>query len=240
MSGLLLAADKPVIPDFGQSSDCVRENRLFCPDWVHDNWGAVIQPALVQHIVLTLIAVMIGFTIAFAAALIAHRFRKVEAPVVLLSAFLYTVPSLALFQLLVPITGLTRATVEVALVGYTLLILFRNILAGLRATPPDVLEAAIGMGLTRFQVLKEIELPLALPAIMAGLRITTVSTIALLTVGGVIEKGGLGQLMFDAFQNERNAMLLVAVVLIVLLALVADLLLLLLQRIVTPWERVRS
>jgi osmoprotectant transport system permease protein len=239
MSWLIVAADQPVIPDFGQSSDCVRENRLFCPDWVRDNWGAVIQPALVQHIVLTIIAVTIGFAIAFAAALIAHRFRRVEAPVVVVSAFLYTVPSLALFQLLVPITGLTRATVEVALVGYTLLILFRNILAGLRATPPDVLEAARGMGLTRFQVLKGIELPLALPAIMAGLRIATVSTIALATVAAFVIPEGLGRPIFLALRDYFKTEFIVAGVLAVALALVADALLVVLQRALTPWTRAR-
>jgi osmoprotectant transport system permease protein len=113
-------------------------------------------------------------------------------------------------------------------------------LVGLDEVPQESIEAARGLGYSRQQLVLRVQLPLALPAIMAGLRITTVSTIALLTVGGVIEKGGLGQLMFDAFQNERNAMLLVSVLLIVLLALVADLLLLLLQRAVTPWERVRS
>ena len=239
MSGPLVAAGGPVIPDFGKSSDCVRENRLFCSDWVRDNWGDVIQPALVQHIVLTVIAVAIGFVIAFVAALIAHRFRKVEAPVVLVSAFLYTVPSLALFQLLVPITGLTRATVEVALVGYTLLILFRNILAGLRATPPDVLEAALGMGLTRSQVLRRVELPLALPAIMAGLRIATVSTIALATVAAFVIPEGLGRPIFLALRNYFKTEFIVAGALAVALALVADALLVALQRVLTPWAKAR-
>ena len=239
MSGIPLAADGPVIPDFGEASDCVRENRLFCADWVRDNWGEVMQPALVQHIVLTVIAVSIGFAIAFAAALVAHRFRRVEGPVVLASAFLYTVPSLALFQLLVPITGLTRATVEVALVGYTLLILFRNILAGLRAAPPDVLEAARGMGLTRSQVLRRVELPLALPAIMAGLRIATVSTIALATVAAFVIPEGLGRPIFLALRTYFKTEFIVAGALAVALALVADVLLVALQRALTPWARAR-
>ncbi|MCW2547206.1 MAG: ABC-type transporter, integral rane subunit, partial [Mycobacterium sp.] len=110
----------------------------------------------------------------------------------------------------------------------------------LEEVPEESLEAGRGLGYGRIQLVLRVQLPLALPAIMAGLRITTVSTIALLTVGGVIEKGGLGQLMYDAFQSERNSMLLVAVLLIVALALVADLLLLLLQRLITPWERVRT
>src|SRR6186713_2241160 len=134
---------EPVIPNFGEASDCVSDqSRIFCTDWVRDNWDPVLKPALVEHIELTLIAVSVGFVISLAAALLAHRVRHVERPFALVSAVIYTIPSLALFQLLVPITGLTVTTVEVALVGYTFLILFRNILAGLRAAPPEVLEAA--------------------------------------------------------------------------------------------------
>ena len=112
--------DGPVIPDFGKASSCVAENRLFCPDWVRDNWGSVLQPAVVQHVKLTLIAVAVGFVIAFAAALLAHRHGFVERPFAIFSALVYTIPWLALFQLLVPFTGLSILTVEVALVGYTI------------------------------------------------------------------------------------------------------------------------
>ena len=170
----MTAAGGPVIPNFGSASECITENHLFCRSWVADNWSGTLQPALVQHIELTAIAVGIGFVLAFAAALAAHRLRFLEPPFSLFSAFLYTIPSLALFQLLVPITGLTRTTVEIALVGYTLLILFRNILAGLRSVPADVLEAASGMGLTRAQTLWRVELPLAVPAMVAGLRIAAI------------------------------------------------------------------
>ena len=135
-----LAAQGPVIPDFGEGSDCVVENRLFCPDWVRDNWSGTLQPALVEHVKLTIIAVAIGFLLSFGAALLTHRLHLFEKPLVVFAAIVYTIPSLALFQLLVPITGLTTATVEVALVGYTLLILYRNILEGLRSVPPDVLD----------------------------------------------------------------------------------------------------
>ena len=147
MSGPL-AQGEPVIPDFGEGSDCVVENRLFCPDWVRDNWAGVLQPALLEHVKLTLIAVAVGFVLSFAAALVTHRFRLAEKPFVAFSAIVYTIPSLALFQLLVPVTGLTVTTVEVALVGYTLLILYRNTLEGLRGVPVDVLEAARGMNWT--------------------------------------------------------------------------------------------
>lgn len=234
-----LAQGQPVIPDFGEASDCVRENRLLCPEWVRDNWADVLQPALVEHVKLTLIAVAIGFVISLAAALLAHRFHIVERPFVVFSAVVYTIPSLALFQLLVPVTGLTVATVEVALVGYTLLILFRNILEGLRGVPPDVLEAARGMGLTRRQTLWRVELPLAVPAIMAGLRVAVVSTIALATVAALVIPEGLGYPIFLALREAFKTEIIVAGALAVGLALLADALLVLVERALTPWARAR-
>ena len=125
----------PVIPNFGHGSSCVTGDHTFCWDWVHAHWGDTLQPALVQHIELTAIAVGIGFAIAFPLALLAHRFRRLEQPFGIFSALLYTIPSLALFQLLVPFTGLTTTTVEIALVAYTLVILFPNIVAGCTARP---------------------------------------------------------------------------------------------------------
>src|SRR5262245_28187254 len=200
----------PVIPDFGTGSDCVTHNRLFCPDWVRDNWHEVIQPALVQHVKLVLIAVAVGFVISLAAALVAHRTGWVERPFAAFSAVVYTIPSLALFQLLVPITGLTVSTVEIALVGYTLLILFRNNLEGLRSVPPEVLESARGMGLTRRQILWRVELPLALPAIGAGLRVAVVSTIALATVAAFVVPQGLGYPIFLALREYFKTEIIVA------------------------------
>lgn len=235
----LLAQGQPVIPDFGEASDCVRENRFVCPEWVRDNWADVLQPALLEHVKLTLIAVAVGFVISLAAALVAHRFRIVERPFVVFSAVVYTIPSLALFQLLVPVTGLTVATVEVALVGYTLLILFRNILEGLRGVPPDVLEAARGMGLTRRQTLWRVELPLAVPAIMAGLRVAVVSTIALATVAALVIPEGLGYPIFLALREAFKTEIVVAGALAVGLALLADVLLVVLERALTPWARAR-
>jgi osmoprotectant transport system permease protein len=232
-----VAQSEPVIPDFGEASDCVQENRLFCPEWVRDNWSEVLQPALLQHVKLTVIAVVVGFAIAFVAALLAKRLRIFERPFDLVSALLYTIPSLALFQLLVPITGLTVTTVEVALVSYTLLILFRNILTGLRSVPDDVLEAARGMGMSSFQILRRVELPLALPAIMAGVRVATVSTIALATVAAFVIPQGLGRPIFLALRQFFNTELIVTAALAVGLALVADGLLVLAQRALTPWTR---
>ena len=229
----------PVIPDFGEASSCIQENRLFCPDWVRDNWGPLLQPALLQHVKLVVIAVAIGFVIALAAALLAYRHRRLEAPIGVLAAFLYTIPSLALFQLLVPVTGLTVSTVEVALISYTLLILFRNMVAGLRSAPPDVLEAARGMGMSRSQILRRVELPLALPSIMAGVRIATVSTIALATVAAFVIPEGLGYPIFLALREFFKTELIVTAVLAVGLALVADGLLLAAERALTPWARAR-
>ena len=240
VSGWHLAqSQEPVIPDFGEGSDCVVENRFFCTDWVRDNWSGVIQPALLEHVKLTIIAVVIGFAIAFVAALVTHRFRLAERPFVVFSAIVYTVPSLALFQLLVPVTGLTVATVEIALIGYTLLILYRNILEGLRGVPADVLEAARGMGFTRRQTLWRVELPLAVPAMMAGLRVAVVSTIALATVAALVVPQGLGYPIFLALRESFKTEIIVAGGLAVLLALLADALLVLAERTLTPWARVR-
>ena len=231
-------SDDPVIPEFGEGSECVRENRTFCVDWVEDNWDTILWPRLVEHVQLTVIAVSIGFMIAFAAALLAYRFGWFEAPFAGASGLLYTIPSLALFQLLVPITGLTVTTVEVALVTYTLLILFRNILSGLRSAPPDVLEAARGMGLTRTQTLLRVELPLAVPAIVAGIRIATVTTISLATVAAFVLPEGLGQPILDGLRTFFTTKFIAAGALAVALAIVVDAALVLAQRAVTPWARV--
>ncbi|MBA3347040.1 MAG: ABC transporter permease [Actinobacteria bacterium] len=231
--------DGPVIPDFGKASSCVAENRLFCPGWVRDHWGSVLQPAVVQHVKLTLIAVAVGFAIAFAAALLAHRHGWFERPFSIFSALVYTIPGIALFQLLVPFTGLSVLTVEVALVGYTLLIIFRNVLEGLRSAPPEVLEAARGMGLTRRQTLLRVELPLALPAIVAGLRVATVSTIALATIAAFVVPEGLGRPIFAALRDYFKTEIIAAGVLAILLAVAADVLLVLVQRALTPWASAR-
>jgi osmoprotectant transport system permease protein len=228
----------PVIPNFGNASRCITENHWFCPSWVSQNWHGTLEPALVQHVKLTAIAVSIGFAIAFLAALAAYRFRRLDQPIGLASDFLYTIPSLALFQLLVPITGLTVTTAEVALVSYTLLILYRNILEGLRSVPDDVREAARGMGLSPAQSFLRIDLPLAVPAIVAGLRIATVSTISIGTVASFVVPKGLGYPIFIAIeQNEFKTEIIAAGGLAIGLALSADALLVLAQRALTPWRK---
>jgi osmoprotectant transport system permease protein len=228
-----------VIPDFGGGrSHCIRDNGTFCWGWVKDNWAGTLRPALIDHIVLTVIAVGIGFVLAFSLALWAHRSRRIESPITVTTGILYTIPSLALFQLLVPITGLTRLSAEIALVSYTLLILFRNTLTGLREVPPEVRDAALGMGMSRGEVLRRVELPLALPAIMAGVRVATVTVISLATVAVFVVNEGLGKPIFDAigtggFKTE----LLAGGGLAIALALVADGLLVITQRLITPWTR---
>ncbi|GAC1436417.1 MAG: ABC transporter permease [Solirubrobacteraceae bacterium] len=229
-----------VIPSFGGTGahSCVRENRLFCWDWVKANWSGVLEPALGQHVVLSLIAVSIGFVLALGLALTAYRFGRLEQPIALSTGVLYTIPSLALFQILVPSLGFSRTNAEVALVSYTLLILFRNILVGLREVPAEVRESAQGMGMTARQSLLRVELPLALPAIMAGLRIATVTVISLATVAAYICNQGLGQPIFDAIQkNAFKTELIAAGGLAIALALVADTLLVGLQRLLTPGAR---
>ena len=195
--------------------------------------------ALVQHVELTAIAVGIGFALAFALALTAHRFSRVEHPIGIVSGLLYTIPSLALFQLLVPLTGITWTTVEIALVGYTLVVLFPNISAGLRSAPPDVLEAARGMGLTRAQVLWRVELPLAVPAIVAGLRIAVVSTITIATIAAFLLPDGLGYPIFIALElpTPFKTEIYSAGALAIALALVCDAGLVLLRRLLVPWAR---
>jgi osmoprotectant transport system permease protein len=236
-----LAAAHPVIPNFGggaSSFACERANRLFCPGWVSRNWGSVLWPALRQHIVLTVIAVSIGFVLATALALVAYRRGWLERPVLIVTSILYTIPSLALFELLSPSFGLSRTTAEIALVSYTLLILFRNTLTGLREVPPEIRDAARGMGMGPMQSLIRVELPLAAPAIIAGLRIATVTVISLATVAALIDNEGLGVPILTAISNEVfKTELIVAGAMAVALALAADALLVVAQRVITPWVR---
>jgi len=237
-----LAAAGPVIPDYGsQSSQCVVHNHFFCTDWVSHNWGGILWPALRQHVLLTAIAVAIGFAISLALALLAHRYRAIERPTLLVTTFLYTIPSLALFELLVAPVGANIYAAEIALVSYTLLILFRNILTGLREVPAEVLDAAEGMGMTRRQALLRVELPLALPAIVAGLRIAVVTIIALATIVYTIYDKGLGVPIHAALgEGPFKTELIAAGALTVLLALGADGLLVLAQRALTPWARAKG
>ena len=201
----------------------------------HEIWSSVLQ-----HLVLTAIPVAAGLAISIPLGILAQRHRAIYPPLVWVTGLLYTIPSLALFVLLIPITGLSLTTVEIGLTSYTLLILIRNVVIGLDGVPGDVKEAATGMGLTERQILWRVEVPLALPAIMAGIRVATVSTVGLVTVGAIIGRGGLGQFILDGLQILFNTEIFLGAILSVVLAVVADGVLLGAQRALTPWVRAAS
>ncbi len=203
-------------------------------DWVRDH-GDDIAAATRQHVELTLLAVAIGLLLSFPLALAARRWRQAASPILGFTGILFTIPSLALFALLVPFTGLSRTTAEVGLVAYTLLILVRNIVAGLESVPEDVREAAHGMGFRPVGQLLRVELPLALPVIVAGLRIATVTTIGLVTVTGLIGQGGLGSFIIEGINRDFRTPLVVGSVGSVALAVVADVLLAGVARLLAPW-----
>jgi osmoprotectant transport system permease protein len=212
---------------------------IFRWDWVIDHRDDVWL-AVGEHFWLTFLAVAIGFLISFPIAIYAFRHRRVYGPVTALAGILYTIPSLALFAALTPLTGLTTTTAEVGLVSYTLLILIRNIVAGLSGVSDDVKEASQGMGYTRRQLLWRIELPLAAPAIMAGLRIATVTTIGLVTVTAVIGKGGLGYFILFGLTRTFSTAIILGGVLSMVLAVFADVALLRVERWLVPWARARE
>ncbi len=211
-------------------------NAWFCLDYVRDR-SDEIQEATTTHLQITVAAVLLGLAIAFPLALLARRLPRLESLVLGFSTFLYTIPSLALLPLLVPLTGLTKTTVVIGLGLYCLTILVRALLDGLRAAPDDVRESATGLGFGPTRLLLKVELPLALPVVMAGLRVATVSTVALTTIGTVVSEGGLGKLIADGKNTQFNAELMTGAVLCVLLALLLDAVIVLAQRGLTPWNR---
>jgi osmoprotectant transport system permease protein len=208
-------------------------------DWVGRH-GDTLYQAGREHVILTFWAVAIGLVIALPVGVAAWRWRWLQAPALGLSGAIYTIPSLALFALLVPVTGLGRTTSEIGLVGYTLLILVRNVVAGLDGVPADVREAALGMGFTPARTLLRVELPLAVPAIVAGVRIATVTTIGLVTVTALIGQGGFGQLIYDGLLRDFRTPLVLGTVLSVALAAAVDVGLVLVERALTPWSRARA
>ena len=212
---------------------CVQENG-FCPDWIADNFDRYVTP-LWEHVYLTVVSVAIGFAIAFTLALLAHRRRWLTGPIVQVTGILYTLPSVAVFFLLLPITGRGKTTAIIALVAYSLLILFRNFIAGFDNVPADARDSGRGMGLTPRQLLWRVELPLALPEIMAGLRIAVTTTVGLAALAFLAGAGGLGEAIFADVNFRSNV--LVAGGLAVGLAIVLDLLVLAVQRAITPWTR---
>jgi osmoprotectant transport system permease protein len=208
-------------------------------DWVFSHLGDIWQ-RLVEHLVLSGLAVAIGLVISFALCLAIRRWGRLYDPVTWVTGVLYTIPSLALFALLVPITQLTIWTALIGLVSYTLLILIRNIIAGFRSVPPEVREAAVGMGYAPNQLLWRVELPLALSIIIAGVRVAAVTTIGLTTVTALIGQGGLGFFILEGIQRFFTTPLIVGAVLSVAMAFVVDVSLVAVQRRATPWTRVRS
>ncbi|MGZ4598157.1 MAG: ABC transporter permease [Actinomycetes bacterium] len=218
------------------SDNCLTRNEWVCGRYYSSRAGDLTD-ALVQHLEIVVASVLLGLAIAVPLALLARRYRRLEAGILGGATAIYTIPSLALFSLLVPVTGLGAETVVIGLALYSLTILVRNILEGLRAVPADVRESALGMGYGARRMLWRVEVPLALPAIMAGLRVATVSAVALTTVGSILDYGGLGDLLVDGTQTNFKAQVLATSVLCVLLAVTLDLLLVGLQRLLTPWAR---
>ncbi|MBB5939392.1 ABC transporter permease [Streptomyces zagrosensis] len=218
---------------------CLAANEWICGEYVRTR-SQELTDATVQHVWITAVSVGIGLLVAFPLALLARRWRAAAGPILGLTTVLYTVPSLAMFALLMPVFGVSAAVVVTGLVLYSLTVLVRNILAGLASVPADAREAARGMGYGPTRLLFEVELPLALPAVMAGVRIVTVSTVSLTTVGAIVGFGGLGNLIYDGMDSFFKAQVLTASALCVLLAVVADVLLLGVQWLLTPWTRGRG
>jgi len=218
------------------SLTCVQDNGI-CPSWIAHHLDDYLSP-LWRHVELVVASVAIGFVIAFALALIAHRRRWLTGPIIGVTGILYTIPSLALFAILIPLTGFGFNTALIPLTTYTLLILFRNIVAGLNNVPEEARDAARGMGFTDRQLLWKVELPLALPEIFAGLRVATTTNVGLAALAFYAGAGGLGQQILTDIAFKSNV--LTAGLLCVLLAFVLDLALLGAQRLMLPWQRARA
>lgn len=212
------------------------DNPIIRWSYLVDEWDQ-IQEALIQHIELTALSVSLGVVIGGVLVVLARRFGRLEAPITGFAGLLYTIPSVALFGLLVPYFGLTRATAVVPLALYTLLILVRNTIAGFDSVPQAVRDAADGMGMTPTQRLIKVEIPLAVPYMITGLRIAVVSTVGLVTVAAIIGQGGLGRLILDGLRRTFWTPMTVGAVMSVLLALVLDGAIYLFGRLLTPWSR---
>jgi osmoprotectant transport system permease protein len=219
-------------------TSCIAQNKL-CPGWIVDNFDRYTHP-LIEHIVLVVLSVSIGFAIAFALALVAHRRRWLVGPITALTGVLYTLPSLAVFFLLLPVTGRGTLTAVTALTAYTLQIIFRNIVIGLDNVPADAKDAGRGVGLTDRQLLWRVEIPLALPDIIAGLRIASTTTVGLATLAVFAGAGGLGSEIIAGSNITFKTGVVAAGGLAVLLALVLDVFLLTVQRALSPWRRTRT
>ncbi|WP_329026776.1 ABC transporter permease [Streptomyces sp. NBC_00690] len=216
--------------------DCLARNDWICGEYLSTR-RQILWDSVQQHLQLTAVSVLIALALAVPLALAARRWNWAAGPVLGVTTILYTIPSLAMFSLLLPVYGLSASLVVAGLVLYSLTLLVRNILAGLRAVPDEARQAARGMGYGPVRLLLAVELPLALPAAMAGLRIATVSAVSLVTIGAIVGHGGLGNLIYSGMNTYFKAQVLTASVLCVVIAIAADLLLLLIQRFATPWTR---
>jgi osmoprotectant transport system permease protein len=219
-------------------TDCISENGIFCAGWAVDNIDRYAGPAL-EHILLVLISVAAGFVIAMGLALLSHRRRWLIPPLNATTGILYTIPSIAFFFLLLPITGRGNVTAVIALTAYTLQILYRNIIAGLANVPADTKDAGRGMGMSDRQLLWRVELPLAMPEIIAGLRIATVSTVALATLAVFAGGDGLGSELLSGSNFTFRTGVIMAGGAAILIAITFDLLLVLSQRLLVPWRKAR-
>lgn len=219
--------------------NCLTRNEWICGAYYSSRADDLVQ-ALLQHLGIVVASVLLGLALAFPLALLARRYRRVEGWVVGATTAVYTIPSLALFSLLVPLTGLGVETVVLGLGLYSLTILVRGMLDGFRGVPGEVRESAAGMGYGAGRLLFRVELPLAVPTIMGSLRVATVSTVALTTVGAILDEGGLGDLLVEGQLSNFKAQVLATSVLCVLLAIALDLLLVGAQRVLTPWSRGRT
>ncbi|HEX3609136.1 MAG TPA: ABC transporter permease [Solirubrobacterales bacterium] len=218
---------------------CQATGKLFCFDWAKEHINRYGTPTL-QHLELVVFAVLIGFTIAFGLSLIAHRHAWLRPPLLAGTGVLFTIPSIAFFFLLLPFTGRGRDTAIIALSAYTLQIIYRNTMTGLANVPASVKDAARGMGLTDRQILWKVELPLATPEIVAGLRIATVSTVAIATLAVFAGGGGLGTQIYGGGNLDFATSIIIAGGIAILMALAFDAILLLVQRSTTPWRRAAS
>jgi osmoprotectant transport system permease protein len=216
-----------------------RTSHLFCFDWARENIDRYGTPT-VQHLEIVVFSVLLGFAVAFALALVAHRRRWLGPPLLATTGVLYTIPSVAFFFLLLPITGYGRTTAVVVLAAYALQIIYRNAMVGLANVPSSVKDAARGMGLTDRQILWRVEVPLATPEIIAGMRIATVSTVAIATLAVFIGAGGLGTQIYGSGNLTFPTSIIIAGGIAILMALALDLVLLTVQRLTTPWRKVRT
>lgn len=214
--------------------NCLTRNEWICGLY-YSSRSEELRTALLQHLGIVLASVALGLAVAIPVALLARRYRKLEGMIVGTTTAIYTIPSLALFSLLVPFTGLGVRTVLIGLALYSLTILVRAILDGLAAVPADVRESAEGVGYDRRRLLLRVEIPLALPAFLSGLRVATVSAVALTTVGSILDYGGLGDLILE--DSTFKAQVLAGSVLCVALAVTLDVILVGIGRLLTPWAR---